>query len=274
MTLLTGRPPKKCCRADHRFLWSAVLCGLSKSGTGPSPLLLRAHQSRLDRIPLDITDYVLEFLRRTNPVIVGLLLPKGLSAASQHTIGNPAGPPFQPAHDVRHRDMRLPHCVHMIRHDRPGVKVVRMTDGRTMLDSIFDNLGDAGVLQPDRPGTTSVKPLVANVKRNAARVFGCEDLRRARRSRPGKAPCYKDNAAIREPMRKMPAIEKHGRPQKTMVCPTAKTLTTLAPVGRPQRTMVCLTAKTLQNLVGQTIVYVVCRKVAPYDPRRSRRPRP
>jgi hypothetical protein len=26
-------------------------------------------------------------------------------------------------------------------------------------------------------------------------------------------------------MRKMPVIEKHGRPQKTMVCPTAKALT-------------------------------------------------
>ena len=30
---------------------------------------------------------------------------------------------------------------------------------------------------------------------------------------------------IREPMRKMPAIKEHGRPQKTMVCPTAKALT-------------------------------------------------
>jgi hypothetical protein len=26
-------------------------------------------------------------------------------------------------------------------------------------------------------------------------------------------------------MRKVPAVKKHGRPQKTMVCPTAKALT-------------------------------------------------
>jgi hypothetical protein len=207
-----------------------VLCGLPscvhpEPGTGPSPLLFRSHQSRLDRIALDITDYFLQLSRRTYPVIVGLILPKRMSAAPQHPIGDPAGPALQPAHDIRHRDMWLPHCVHMVRHDRPSVKVVGMADGRTMLESILDDSGDAGVLQPERPRTGSVEPLVSDVKRNAARIFGGEDLGRRRRSGPGEAPSYKDNTAIREPMRKSAAINKHGRPQKTMVCPTAKNLT-------------------------------------------------
>jgi len=226
-----------------------VLCGLPscvhpEPGTGPSPLLFRSHQSRLDRIALDITDYFLQLSVRTNPVIVGLILPKSLSAAPQRSIGDPAGPAFQPAHNVRHRDVWLPHHVHMVRHDRPGVKVVGVADGRTMLESILDHSGDTLIPQPERPRTAPVEPLIANVKRNAACVFRREDLGRGRRSGPGEAPSYKDNAAIRKPMGKVPAIEKH---QKTMVSSTAKILTTLAwaPVGRPQETMVCPTRSQL-----------------------------
>jgi len=215
-----------------------AFCGLStvvcpEPGTGPGPVLFRAHQSRFDGIALDITDYFLQLLRRTYPVIVGFILPKRMSTAPQNPLGDPAGPALQPAHDSRHRDMWLPHCVHMVRHDRPGVKVVRVADCRAILESILDNLGDAGVLQPERPRTGSVEPLVSDAKRNAACILGREDLGCARWSGSGEAPSYKDNAAVREPMRKVPAIKKHlkmvpfGRPQKTMVCPTEKNLTTL-----------------------------------------------
>jgi ABC-2 type transport system ATP-binding protein len=107
-----------------------------------------------------------------------------------------------------------------------------MADGRTILKSVLDHSGDTLVPQPERPRTAPVEPLVPHVKRNAPGVFGREDLGRRRRSGPGEAPGYKDNAAIREPMRKMPAIEKHGRPQKTMVCPTAKKLSQILR-GRP-----------------------------------------
>jgi len=226
---MTMRP----CGADHRFLWSAnpASCGLPncvvnpEPGTGPRPLLFRAHQSRVDGIALDITDYVRQLSRRTNPVIVGLVLPKSVSTESQHSIGNPAGPALQPAHNSRHRDMRLPHCVNVVRHNRPSVQIVRMADCRTILKSILDHSGYTLVPQPERPRTAPVQPLVPDVKRNAPGVFGREDLGCRRRSGPGEPPSYKDNAAIREPMRKVPAIEKHGRPQKTMVCPTAKALT-------------------------------------------------
>jgi hypothetical protein len=222
--------------ADHRFLWSArpksriPLANCPDQGTGPSPLLVRAHQSPLDRIALDITDYVRQLSRRTYPVVVGFILPKRLSTAPQHSIGNPAGPALQPAHDVRHRDVRLQHYVHMVRHDRPGVEVVGVADTRTILESILDHSGDTLIPQPEWPRIASVEPLVANVKRNAPGLCSSEDRRHGRRSGPGETPSYKDNAAIREPMRKPAAIEKYlrwapcGRPQKTMVCPTAKAL--------------------------------------------------
>jgi hypothetical protein len=74
--------------------------------------------------------------------------------------------------------VRLPHCVHMVRHDRPSVEVVGVADVRTILESILDHSGDTLVPQPERPGAASVEPPVTNVKRNAACVFGREGLRR------------------------------------------------------------------------------------------------
>src|SRR5208283_1364404 len=133
-------------------------------GTGPSPLLFRAHQARVDGIALDITDYVFQLSRRPNPVIVGLILPKSLSTAPQHSIGNPAGPALQPAHNGRHRNMWLPHCVNVVRHDRPGVKIVGADRG-TVLERILDSFGDASVPQPEVPRTAPVEPLVPHVKR-------------------------------------------------------------------------------------------------------------
>ena len=219
--------------AEQTVGQTIVFCGLPncvvsfESGTGPRPLLFRAHQSRFDGVALDITDYVRQLSRRANPVIVGLILPKGISTAPQHSIGNPAGPALQPAHLVAQASACgwLPHCVNVVRHDRPGVKVVGMADCRAILDSLLDHSGDAGIPQPEGPRTGSVELLVPHVERNAPGVSGREDLGCGRWSGPGEAPSYEGNAAIREPMRKVPAIEKHGRPQKTMVCPTAKALT-------------------------------------------------
>jgi|HubBroStandDraft_4_1064222.scaffolds.fasta_scaffold56493_2 hypothetical protein len=210
-----------------------VLCGLPscarpQPGTGPRPLFCCANQPRLDRIALNILDHFIQLSRRTNPMIVRLILPKNLSASPQDAIGYPAGSPFKPAHNVRHRDMRFPHGVHMVRHNSPGLKVVGMPDVGAIFDGILNHSGDTLVPQPERSRTASVEPLVANVKRNAACVLGRDDLRRARRSGSGESPSYKDNAAIRKPMRKVAAI-KHikcsGRPQKTMVGPTGKVLT-------------------------------------------------
>ena len=205
-----------------------AFCGLplSEPGTGPKPLLCRTHQSRFDGIALDTLDHFIQFTRRTNPVVVGFILPKSLSAAPQHSIGNPAGPSLQPAHNGGHRDMRLPHCVHMVRHDRPSAQVVGAADVRSIVKGVLDHSGDTLVPQPERPRIGSIEPLVSNMKWNTPSVFGREDLGRERCG-SGEAPGYKDNAAIRKPMRKPAPIEKHGRPQKTMVCPTAKNLTTL-----------------------------------------------
>ena len=205
-----------------------ALCGLppcvdcAEPGTGPSPLLLRANQPRLHRIALDIMDHVLQLLRRTNPVIVGLILPKSLPTAPQHSIDDPAGPAFQPAHNVRHRDVRLPDCVYMVRHDRPGVEVVGVADVCTILESILDHASDTLVPQPERPGTAPVEPLVTNVKRNAACVLGRQGFGRRRRSGSGEAPGYKDNAAIRKPVRQSPAIKMMADHKKRWSAPRQK----------------------------------------------------
>jgi hypothetical protein len=214
---------------------SIVLCGLpaaavQESGTGPRPMLFRGDQPRLNGIALDIPDHFIQFSRRTNPTIVGLILPRRLPAAAQNAIRDPAGSSLKPTHNVRHRDPRLPNCVQMVWHNGPDVQVVG-ADGCTMLQSVLNHSGDSLVPQPERPPTAPVEPLIANVERNAACVFGGEELRRGRRSGPGKAPSYKDDASIRKPMRKVAAIKKHiqwvqgDRPQKTMVRPTARIFT-------------------------------------------------
>ena len=212
-----------------------VLCGLPccvhpESGAGPGPLLFRGHQPRLDRTSLDIPDHFIQLSRRTDPVIVGFVLPKRLPVASEDANGNPAGPALQPTHNGRHRDMRLPHCVHVVRHDRPGVEIIGTANGPAIFDGILNYSGDTRIPQPERPRTASVEPLVANAKRSSSCVFGREHLGRDWGVGTGQAPGYKDNASIRKPMRKVAAI-KHikyprvDRPQKTMVCPTAKILT-------------------------------------------------
>ena len=209
-----------------------VLCGLPscvrpEPGTGPCPFLFRVHESRGNRITLDIPDHFIQLSRRAYPVIVGLILPKSPSAAPQHSIRNSAGPALKPAHNVRHRDMRLPHYMHMVGHDCPGVKVVGMADGRTIVQGILDNSGDALIPQPERSRTASVEPLVANVKRSPSCVFRREDLGRNWRVRTGQTPGHKNDTALRKPMRMSAAVRKHGRPQKTTACPKAKNLTAL-----------------------------------------------
>ena len=218
---------------------------LLESGTRPRPLFCCGNQPSFDRIVLDIPDQFIQFSRRANPVIVGFILPECFSAAPEQAIRNSASSSLQPAHDIRHRDMRLPHYVHMVRHDRPGVKIVGVAGGRTVLESILDNSGNTGVAQPERSRTASVELLVANLKRDAPCVLRSEDFGRRRRRGPGETPSDKDNASVRKPVRKPAPITKHGRPQKTMVCPTGENLT---PEGRPQKTMVCPTAIVLTKI--------------------------
>ena len=227
-----------------------VLCGLPSCpdpGTRPSPLLFRIHQSRLNRIALDIPDHFVQFSRRPNPMIVGLVLPKSLPAAAQDAIGDPARSSFKPTYNGRHRDPRLQYYMHMVRHNRPGIEIIGVADGGAMLQSILNHAGDTRIPQPDRPRTASVESLVAKLTRNATCVLGSEHLRRDWRSGSSEAPSYKNDALIRKPMGKVAAIKhvkcaRAGRPQKTMVCPTEKFLTL---VGRPRKTMVCPTRKIL-----------------------------
>ena len=229
------RPTQLCGGANLPVGQTIGFCGLPsrpEPGTRPSPLFFRAHESRLNRIALDVTNYVRQLSRRTNPMIVGLILPKRQPAAPQDAIGDPAGPTLQPTHNVRHRDMRVHHCVHMVWHNRPGVEVVGVANGRTIFDGILNHSGDTLIPQPKRPRTAPVEPLVANMKRNTACVLRGEHLGRDWRSRSREAPRYANNAAIRKPMGKVAAVKhiqcaRASRPQETMVCSTVGILTNL-----------------------------------------------
>jgi hypothetical protein len=219
--------------ADHRFSWSANRLWLSQRGVrasrlirpepgaGPSEVCGRAHHTRSHRIALDVADHVIRLARRTDPMIIRFVLPK-CSASSKYSISHSTSPALQPTHDCRHRNMWLPHNVHMVRHDRPGVQIVRMLNGCAVANSVLDNLGNAGVSQPKRSRNASIEWLAP--RRNSAGIFGGKNLRRVRRPGPGEAPRREDNGAIGEYMGETASIYKHGRPQKTMVCPTAENL--------------------------------------------------
>ena len=191
-------------------------------GTRSLPFSFRPHQACRDRVAFDITDSLFQFTRRAYPMIIGFGLPKRL-AAFQEPVRDAACPTFQPSHNVRHWDVGLPYGVNVIRHDSPGVKVIRAADGRTVQEGVLDHCDDARVAQPERSRAASIKCFIAKLKRNTACVFGGEDFWSTRRLRSGKAPGDEHDAVLGKPMREMAAIEHHcdnGRPQKTMACPT------------------------------------------------------
>jgi len=198
-----------------------VLCGLS--GARPRPLLRDSRQPGLNRVVLQVADRLLQFFRRPDPVVVRLILPERMPASPKDAVGNPAGPALKPAHDITHWGVRLEDSLHTIRHNRPGVEIVR-TAGRAVLKSILNRPCDPRVAQPERTGSASIQPFIADKKWNPPGILCRQDVRFFERGGSGQAPRNEHNTVLWEPMRKMAFIQ-HDRPQKTMACPTGKLLT-------------------------------------------------
>src|SRR5258708_3936411 len=84
-----------------------------------SPACRHYFPSRTGPDPLHLTDDSLHLVSTSNPMVVGLILPKGNSGASRELIAPPRRGPFQPAHDLGERVLRSHDDMHKIRHHDP-----------------------------------------------------------------------------------------------------------------------------------------------------------
>jgi hypothetical protein len=165
---------------DRRSVF--VVCLLPS--TRPSPSLRSPHQPGSHRILLHIPNQSPKLLIRTDPMIVGLILPKRQAAATQNFIRHTGGPSLEPPHSRRVLAPEFPNHVDMVRHDHPSVQFVQFALAVSVQQSIRNHLRHATIRQPHRP----IRPA---------------------RQRSGQPPRHGQNCIIRNPVRQMSAIQEH-----------------------------------------------------------------
>jgi hypothetical protein len=153
--------------------------------TRPSPLLRSHNQSSPNRILLHIPNQRSQFLLRPNPVIVGLILPKRKASATQNLIRHPRRAPLKPTHDRGVIAAKLPDDMHMVRHNHPSVRLVKIAVGFSIPKRVGNHLRNATICQPHR----SV---------------------RLTRQRSGQPPCNGEYSVVRNPVRKVSVIKQHS----------------------------------------------------------------
>lgn len=92
-----------------------------------------------------------------NPMIVGFELPERLPGSSKQLVGAARGGAFQPAHNDGQIHMGQYQQVHVIRHDRPGIEVIKVPFFFSDLNCFGHDTRDARIFQPARATTTAVQ---------------------------------------------------------------------------------------------------------------------
>ena len=114
----------------------------------------------------------------------------------------------QPAHF----DFRCQKNVDVVRHDRIGMQVVRMEFGYACLEPFDDTIGDARILEPQRPGFSAIEYLIGPPEFLACEAFVLAARTGQECSRQGtiQSPSQEDRSSQGEPMRKIAAVVDHG----------------------------------------------------------------
>ena len=163
--------------------------------TRPTPLIHTLHQPRFHRIHLHVSHTFPQFSLRSDPVIVRLILPER-PPTPQNPVRRIRRAPLDPMRNPAQLYVRSPNYVDVIGHDDPGMKVIQLLHVRAVDQSISDNLGDAGVVQPERAGAT---------RNHLVQKFGLGRWRRA-----GQTPTHKEGGFFRYPVRQASVIKLHS----------------------------------------------------------------
>ena len=161
----------------------SVVCLLSC--TRPSPRLRNLHQASSHRIVLHIRNQRPQFLLCPNPVIVRFILPKRQASAAQDIIRHARRAPLNPSHHRGKAAAKLPNHVDMIRHEHPGVEVIKIAAGLSKQKRVSHHLRNASIRQPARPVRLAWQ-------------------------RSGQPPRNGKHGVVRNPMREMSPIKKHS----------------------------------------------------------------
>jgi len=132
-------------------------------------MLPNLDQSGLHGIILYISNDVVKFLVRTDPVIERFILPKRHSGAAQTPVRLATRPSFEPPHNRWQRGVRLEHDVNVIGHDNPAAQSVEAARCFTIEKSVLDESCDAGFSEPEGTAGRTVEAFVAESKGKAGR---------------------------------------------------------------------------------------------------------
>ena len=140
------------------------------AGAGPLPVSGFGYKFGADGIPLDTVADALEFSGVSDPVIEGLILPKGFAYAAQGGVAVPCGHAFHDTGDFRKDQARLQQDVNVVGHDHKGVQFVA-AKLRAAQDGVFGVSSNFGIGQPARSECGGVQSGVKQLESFAGRVF-------------------------------------------------------------------------------------------------------
>lgn len=152
LTCIRCRPGKGA--AGNRFE-STKFC----AGAGPIPVFGPGHETCAYGVPLDVVADALELSGVSDPVVEGLVLPKGFADAVQRVVGIAGGHSFHDACNFREGDARLQEDVNVVGHDDKGVQFVAAKLGAAQ-DGVFGVVGKFGVSEPSRAEASGVQSCI------------------------------------------------------------------------------------------------------------------
>ena len=88
-------------------------------------------------------------------MIERFILPERKARPVEDPVGGSCRRPFQPAHYLRNGNLRSDEDMDMVGHNHPGREFVKVPFALTNQDGFRNEIGNRGILQPDRPGCTS-----------------------------------------------------------------------------------------------------------------------
>lgn len=135
MTLRKGRTGRLACLA------------LFRRGTGPAPGLRRGSESGGDGVFFDVADGS-ELDSLANPAIKRLFLPKRLASKTEYLVRLARRRTLQPARDRGQRYVRRDQDMDVVRHDHPGVKLVKPSLTFARFNGVRHEIGDSRIAQP------------------------------------------------------------------------------------------------------------------------------
>ena len=142
-----------------------------------------------------------ELILRANPMVVRLVVPEW-AVSSDNLVGCIGSRPFQPVHNVAQWDFGKNDHVDMVSHNHPSGQIVKRA--RELDNLIADDLGDAGVSQPNWPGGRMIGLLIEQNKSFAISKNLCGGYTWFRTRQP---PCNEDPSIRWKPMRQLAKVK-------------------------------------------------------------------